>query len=79
MDQDGVDEVLKYEGGRAGAIKEKVAEQRLFGEPITCKGGDIAAFNGFAPHRSVFQTVLFAEINEGFISIRSTRSKNLET
>ena len=22
------------------------------GEPITCKGGDIAAFNGFAPHRS---------------------------
>ena len=38
-------------GGRAGAIEFNVADKLTF-EPITCKGGDIAVFNGWTPHRS---------------------------
>jgi len=38
-------------GGRAGAIELNVADKLTF-QPITCKGGDIAIFNGWAPHRS---------------------------
>jgi ectoine hydroxylase-related dioxygenase (phytanoyl-CoA dioxygenase family) len=38
-------------GGRAGAIPTEVAEEMTF-EDIICKGGSIAVFNGWAPHRS---------------------------
>ena len=41
-------------GGRAGAIDLDVADPdgKFKFVPIECKGGDIVAFNGFAPHRS---------------------------
>ena len=38
-------------GGRAGAIQVQVAESFEFVD-IACRGGDIVAFNGWAPHRS---------------------------
>ena len=38
-------------GGRAGAIQTEAAEPLEF-ENITCRGGDIVVFNGWAPHRS---------------------------
>lgn len=38
-------------GGRAGAIENKIADTLAF-DDIICKGGTIAAFNGWAPHRS---------------------------
>lgn len=38
-------------GGRAGAIPQKLADSLDF-EPLVCKGGSIAVFNGWAPHRS---------------------------
>jgi ectoine hydroxylase-related dioxygenase (phytanoyl-CoA dioxygenase family) len=38
-------------GGRAGAIPVDAAESFAF-EDITCLGGDIVTFNGWAPHRS---------------------------
>ncbi|KAG7348417.1 phytanoyl-CoA dioxygenase family protein [Nitzschia inconspicua] len=38
-------------GGRAGAIPSEVADQLDF-DDVTCKGGTIVAFNGWAPHRS---------------------------
>jgi len=38
-------------GGRAGAIPQDVAESMDF-EDILCRGGDVVAFNGYAPHRS---------------------------
>eukprot|EP00980_Cylindrotheca_fusiformis_P030414 scaffold24788_cov117-Cylindrotheca_fusiformis.AAC.6 len=38
-------------GGRAGAIEGSVAEELQF-EDLVCKGGSIAAFNGWVPHRS---------------------------
>lgn len=46
-DQDGNPDA----GGRAGAIPVDVAETLDF-EDLVCQGGDIFAFNGFAPHRS---------------------------
>jgi len=38
-------------GGRTGAIELNVADKLTF-QPITCEGGDIAVFNGWASHRS---------------------------
>ena len=38
-------------GGRAGAIPLDESEKLDFGD-ILCQGGDIVAFNGWAPHRS---------------------------
>ena len=38
-------------GGRAGAIPPEVAEELIF-EDMTCKGGTVLVFNGWAPHRS---------------------------
>jgi hypothetical protein len=38
-------------GGRAGAIPLDVSENLHF-DDITCKGGTVVAFNGWAPHRS---------------------------
>jgi Phytanoyl-CoA dioxygenase (PhyH) len=38
-------------GGRAGAIPSEVAESLHF-DDVTCKGGTIVVFNGWAPHRS---------------------------
>ena len=45
-------------GGREGAIPLDTAEQLGF-EDITCRGGDIVAFNGWAPHRSSANASLF--------------------
>ena len=61
-------------GGRAGAIEDEVAEQQLF-EPITCKGGDIAAFNGFAPHRSSSNTSPFPR-RAVFLTYNAAREGN---
>lgn len=38
-------------GGRAGAIPPQLADA-LFFEPLSCVGGSIVVFNGWAPHRS---------------------------
>jgi hypothetical protein len=38
-------------GGRAGAIPPEIAEKLTFTD-ITCKGGTVLLFNGWAPHRS---------------------------
>jgi hypothetical protein len=38
-------------GGREGAIPVDTAEELDFGD-LTCRGGDIVAFNGWVPHRS---------------------------
>ncbi len=58
-------------GGRAGAIElddedyvlgadgEQGQRQRLKFDSIECKGGDIAVFNGYAPHRSSANTSPF--------------------
>ena len=46
-DQDGNPDA----GGRAGAIPHEIAESLNY-EDLTCKGGTIVAFNGWAPHRS---------------------------
>ena len=45
-------------GGRAGAIEREIAEQQEFGS-VLCKGGDVLAFNGWAPHRSSANTSPF--------------------
>lgn len=45
-------------GGRAGAISTKVAEEMDF-KDITCRGGTVVAFNGWAPHRSAANTSPF--------------------
>ena len=44
--------------GRAGAIEAEIAEKLMF-DSIICKGGDIAAFNAWAPHRSSQNNSLF--------------------
>ena len=46
-------------GGRAGAIPIEFANQQLVFEPLICKGGTIAIFNGWAPHRSAVNTSPF--------------------
>jgi ectoine hydroxylase-related dioxygenase (phytanoyl-CoA dioxygenase family) len=46
-------------GGRAGAIHPNFIQDEKF-EPITCKGGDIVAFNGWVPHRSSANSSLFS-------------------
>ena len=38
-------------GGRAGAIPPQISEDLVF-EDLTCKGGTVMVFNGWAPHRS---------------------------
>ncbi|KAL3934362.1 MAG: hypothetical protein SGARI_003420 [Bacillariaceae sp.] len=45
-------------GGRAGAIPLEAAEEMTF-ENVTCKGGTIVCFNGWAPHRSAANTSPF--------------------
>jgi len=45
-------------GGRAGAIPLEVANALDY-EPLVCKGGTIAIFNGWAPHRSSANGSLF--------------------
>lgn len=45
-------------GGRAGAIPLEVADTLEY-EPLLCKGGTIAVFNGWAPHRSAANTSPF--------------------
>jgi ectoine hydroxylase-related dioxygenase (phytanoyl-CoA dioxygenase family) len=46
-------------GGRAGAIPVQEAESFEFVD-IACRGGDIVAFNGWAPHRSSANSSPFA-------------------
>ena len=46
-------------GGRRGAILSDVAHDQKY-EPIICKGGTIACFNGWVPHRSTANTSPFA-------------------
>ena len=45
-------------GGRAGAIESDIADKLSF-ENLTCKGGTVAVFNGWAPHRSAANTSPF--------------------
>ena len=45
-------------GGRAGAIPLEIAEGLHF-EDLVCRGGTIAVFNGWAPHRSASNTSPF--------------------
>jgi 2-aminoethylphosphonate dioxygenase len=45
-------------GGRAGAVPTEAAERLAF-EEITCQGGTVVAFNGWAPHRSAANTSPF--------------------
>lgn len=45
-------------GGRAGAIPLEVADTLEY-EPLVCKSGTIAVFNGWAPHRSAANTSPF--------------------
>lgn len=60
-----VDTILPEEGGnpdaggRAGAIPVELADEELNFEPLVCKGGTIAVFNGWAPHRSAANLSLF--------------------
>ncbi len=58
-------------GGRAGAIPLEVADKYTF-EPIICKGGDIAIFNGWCPHRSSFNLTPFSR-RAVFLTYNPTR------
>ena len=46
-------------GGRAGAIPLEIANNLDY-EDVVCKGGTIAAFGGFVPHRSAVNQSVFA-------------------